>query len=234
MWGQECPAWEVYIAICFEIEVFWNTENDNTAGVMCFPAQESSLFSSQACEYESAAHDSGSTSPPLFIRAKRVCPGFEWCSSVSTIPRWDSYPPHGPYHRSLLGSKADESKWGLMLWKEPAATWFYGLLEDIVMVKDAPGNNIPTTVYTNTQTYTHTQKERFNCFPYSWQKMQQTYKLHTEDQFVVSQDESRSINAYRRKTSRGCSFPLLNPHITYPVKNEHFSFSLLQICTCTF
>lgn len=55
MWDHECPAWEVYIAIYFEIEVFWNTENDNTAWVMCYPAQENSLFSSQACEYESAA-----------------------------------------------------------------------------------------------------------------------------------------------------------------------------------
>lgn len=45
-----------------------------------------------------------------------------------------------------FGSKVDESKCG-MLWKEPAATWFYGLLEDIVIGKDAPGNNIPTTVH---------------------------------------------------------------------------------------
>lgn len=96
MWDHECPVWEVYVAIYFEIEVFWTTENDNTSEVMCFPAQESSLFfSSQACEYESSAHDSGSTSLPLFIRAKRVCPGFEWCSSVSSILHGDSYPLTG-------------------------------------------------------------------------------------------------------------------------------------------
>lgn len=95
MSDQKRLAWEVCIAIYFEIEVFWNTENDNTAGVMFLSAQESSLFFSWACEYVSAAHQSTSTSPPLFVRAKRVCPGSEWCSSVSSILCWDTYPLAG-------------------------------------------------------------------------------------------------------------------------------------------
>lgn len=98
MWDHECPVWEVYVAIYFEIEVFWKTETDNTAEVMCFPAQESSLFfffylpslwiwifcSRQRLHVLTTIH-----------QAKRVCPGFEWCSSVSSILHGDSYPLTG-------------------------------------------------------------------------------------------------------------------------------------------
>lgn len=100
---------------------------------MCFPAQESSLFPPKPVNMNllltaAAPHPhyylSGQNEYAEVLNGAHLFPH-------STLRQ---LPPHRPYHCSLLGSKADESKWGLMRWKEPAATWFYGLLEDIVMV----------------------------------------------------------------------------------------------------